>query len=87
MTGVLEVRWEDSEPRYYLEGRPLDEGAALELQLPTGDWLAGEVHLLASEHKPALRFHRGVGCDLGPRTVTMALAPGWIARWRRSRDS
>lgn len=82
MTGVLEVRSEEGQPCFYLEGRPLSEGAPLELQLPTGDWLSGEVHLIhGPQPRPGFRFHRGVGCDLGPRTVTMALSPGWTARW------
>ncbi len=88
-TGPLELRHQRGTPQYFLCGRQVPDGAAIELSLPNGQWLAGTYEWDGHESRwPNLRFRiggpweRDKAPDQQP-SMLARLAPGGLMRWSR----
>jgi hypothetical protein len=85
MAGTLELRTEKDGRAYFLDGRALVQGEAVELLLANGQWLAGVYEWTGFEIRwPALRFELGgdgpAYAERNQRTAAVSLPPDAVLR-------
>ena len=79
VSGKFELIETDSGGVHHLEGYPLREGDAVDVQLESGDWLSGKYTWSGHRSRwPVLRI--AVGLPNGASTVPLVLHPDCILR-------
>ncbi len=80
MANILELKGDGAEQRYYLDGRPLETGSPIELQVHSGRWVSGRFEWGGRpEVRPRLRA--GAGVNLPAQQITFVIHPHRLVRW------
>ncbi len=80
MANILELKG-DGARRYYLDGRPLEPGSLIELQVHSGRWVSGRFEWGGRpEVRPRLRATAGV--NLPAQQITFVIHPHLLVRWQ-----
>ena len=80
MANILELKGDGAQQRYYLDGRPLETGNPIELQVHSGRWVSGRFEWGGRpEVRPRLRAQAGV--DLPAQQITFVIHPHLLVRW------
>ena len=80
MANILELKGEVAQRLYYLDGRALEPGSAIELQVHSGRWVAGRFEWGGRpEVRPRLRATAGV--NLPAQQITFVIHPHLLVRW------
>ncbi len=77
---ILELKGDGAQRRYYLDGRPLETGSTIELQVHSGRWVSGRFEWGGRpEVRPRLRARAGV--NLPAQQITFVIHPHLLVRW------
>lgn len=80
MANILELKGQGAHQRYYLDGRPLEPGTDIELQVHSGRWVSGRFEWSGRpEVRPRLRATAAV--NLPAQQITFVIHPHLLVRW------
>jgi hypothetical protein len=80
LANILELKGDGAQQRYYLDGRPLEAGSSIELQVHSGRWVSGRFEWGGRpEVRPRLRAKAEV--NLPAQQITFVIHPHLLVRW------